>query len=138
MQRNDDPKPPKNEFYIQTVTLNGKLCSNQTGWFPVTSSTGNKYVMVVYNHESNEIITDTLKKKAVDEQLNNIAKFHTFLREHGIPKINVMDNECPEVFKAYLRNNKSELQLFPKKLHRTNTSEKAIGIFKDHFISGFC
>ena len=47
-----------------------------------------------------------------------------------------MDNECFEVVKACLSNNKAELQLVPLHMHRTNTAENSIGIFKDHFILG--
>ena len=93
--------------------------------------------MVVYNHDSNAITADPLKTKATDEQLNNISKFHTFLRKSEIfPKIHVMDNDCPGVVKVCIRNNKAELQLIPPNIHWTNSAEKVIGIFKDHFISG--
>ena len=40
-----------NEFYLKTVDLTSKLYSDQTGRFPVTSSRGNKYVMIVYDHD---------------------------------------------------------------------------------------
>ena len=52
------------------------------------------------------------------------------------PKIHVMDSECFGVVKSCLSNNKAGLQLVPLHMHRTNTAENAIGIFKDHFISG--
>ena len=71
----------KNEIYINTVMLNGKVCSNQTGRFPVALSIRNKYAMVVYYHESNAILAEPLKTKYVDKQLNTIEKFHTFLLE---------------------------------------------------------
>ena len=59
-----------------------------------------------------------------------------FLRKRGIfPKIHMMDNNCPKVVKAYLRNNKAELQFSPLHMYRTNGTEKSISIFKDHFIS---
>ena len=37
---------------------------------------------------------------------------------------------------SYLKNNNIQLQIVQPNLHRTNAAEKAIGIFKDHFISG--
>ena len=59
-----------------------------------------------------------------------------FLRERGVyPKIHIMDNECSSTVRSYLKCNNIELQLVPPNLHRTNASEKAIGILKDHFTS---
>ena len=52
-----------------------------------------------------------------------MTKFHIFLWERGIsPKIHVMDNECPEVVKEYLRNNKAEIQIVFPHMHRTNAA----------------
>ena len=45
-----------NEFYLKTVDLTSKLYSDQTGWFSVTSSRGNKYIMIIYDHNSNAIL----------------------------------------------------------------------------------
>ena len=35
------------EFYSKIIDPSGKVCSDQTGKFPVTSSKGNKHIMVV-------------------------------------------------------------------------------------------
>jgi hypothetical protein len=40
------------------------------------------------------------------------------------------------ISKTLLRTKNVNLQLVPPNLHRTNAAEKAIGIFKDHFITG--
>ena len=48
-----------------------------------------------------------------------------------------MDNECSENLKHLItETHKCSLQLVPPHDHRTNPAEKAIGTFKDHFISG--
>lgn len=48
-----------------------------------------------------------------------------------------MDNECPNVVKEYLTESKNiELMLVPPCMHRVNAAEKAIDIFKSHFITG--
>ena len=50
------PEVRHHEFCIKTVELSSKIYSDQTGRFPLTSSKGNKYVMVVYDHDSNAIL----------------------------------------------------------------------------------
>ena len=131
------PEVRHHELFIKTVELSGNIYSDQTGRFPLTSSKGNKYVMVVYDHDSNAILAEPLKSRSAEHLLAATAKIHIFLRERGIhPKIHIMDNECSSTVRSYLKNNNIKLHLVPPNLYRTNASEKAIGIFKDHFISG--
>ena len=91
--------------------------------------------MVVYDHNSNAILTKSLKSWSAEHLLAATDKMHIFLRERGVhPKIHIMENECSSTVQSYLKNNNIELQVVPPNLHRTNAEEKAIGIFKDHFI----
>ena len=125
------------EFLIKTVEMSGKIYSEQKGRFPLASIKGNKYVRVVYDHDSNSILADPLKSRSAEQLLAATAKMHIFLRERGIhPKIHMMNNGCSSTVQYYLKNNDIELQLVPPNLNRTNTTEKAIGILKDHLISG--
>ena len=124
------------EFFIKTVELSGKIYSDKTCRFPLTSSKGNRYVMIVYDQDSNAILTETFKSRSAEYLPAATSKMHIFLRERGVhPKIHIMDNECSSTVQYYLNNNNIELQLVPPNLHLTNAAEKAIGIFKDHFIS---
>ena len=126
-----------NEFYLKTADLTSKLCSDQTGRFPVTSRKGNKHVMIVYDHDSNAILARPLKTKSAEEQLKNIQEVHKFLNDRGIhPNIHVMDNECPLVVKEYIIIAKNmQLLLVLPCTHRVNAAEKAIESYKNHFIS---
>ena len=58
-----------NEFYAKIIDLTRKIYSDQTGRFPVQSSRGNKYIMVVYDHDSNVILTKALKSRSAAEHL---------------------------------------------------------------------
>ena len=124
----------ENEYYFKTVELTGKIYSDQTGWFPTTSSKGTKYVMIIYDHDSNAIIARPLKSKSATEQLENIKEVHNYLNARGIhPKLHIMDNECADIVKNYLLHNKKiDLLLVLPHLHRVNTAEKAIDTFKNH------
>ena len=62
----------ENEYYAKKVDLTNKIYSDQTGRFPITSSKGNKYIMIIYDHDSNAIIARPLKTKSALEMLQNI------------------------------------------------------------------
>ena len=48
---------------LQTIELTGKVSTDQTGRFPVTSSSGSKYLMVLYDHDSNAILATPLTSR---------------------------------------------------------------------------
>ena len=50
------PPAQSQQVFVETVKLTGKVSTDQIGRFPVTSSRGSKYLMVLYNHDSNAII----------------------------------------------------------------------------------
>jgi len=137
-QDNTSKQVRQNEYYIKTIDLTGKIYSDQTGRFPVISSKGNKYIMIIYDHDSNAILARPLKTKSGIEQLQNIKEIYHYLNSRGIhPKLHVMDNECPQSVKDYiLHNKKINLLLVPPHMHHVNAAEKAIDSFKNHFIAG--
>ena len=119
------PEVRHHEFFIKTVELSGKIYSDQPGRFPLTSSKGNKYSMVVYDHNSNAILAEPFKSRSSEHLLAATAKTQIFLRERGIhPKIHIVDNKCSQMVRFYLKNNNIELQLVPPNLHLINAAEK--------------
>ena len=40
---------------IKFEELKGMISSDQTGGFPLTSRQGNKYILIIYNYDSNSI-----------------------------------------------------------------------------------
>ena len=133
------PAARDNDYYVKVTDLTGKVSTDQTGCFPITSSRGNKYIMVLYCHDANAILTRPLKTKSALHQLEAIQSLHQFLASRGLsPKLHVLDNECPTIVSDYLRTQRINFQLVPPHIHRTNAAEKAIGTFKDHFVSGLC
>ena len=54
-----------NDVYFKVIELEGKILTDQTGRFPVTSSRGHKYIMVAYHYNSNTIHTEPLKTRKV-------------------------------------------------------------------------
>jgi hypothetical protein len=54
--------------YASTVDA-GQIYTEQTGHFPVFSSRGNKYIMVLYEYDSNGIMADPIKNRTAGEIL---------------------------------------------------------------------
>ena len=56
------------DVYLQVSDMTKKpMYSDQTGRFPITSSTGNKYLMVVCELDGNYIDAEPLTSKATNE-----------------------------------------------------------------------
>jgi hypothetical protein len=127
------------ECYLMPIDVSGKVYTDQTGRFPKFSSKGSKYLMVLYDFDTNAILAEPLKNKTAAEQLRATTVLHNYLQRRGFhPQFHIMDNECPITTKNYLHDSSINFQLVPPHLHRTNAAEKAIGTFKDHFIAGLC
>ena len=55
-----EPTVQTQMFYLQKVKFTGEMSTDQTGRFHITSSRGSKYLMVLYNHDSNAILAEPL------------------------------------------------------------------------------
>ena len=61
-------------FIMTPIAKTGKTFSDQIGRFPVTSNKGNRYVMIMYEYESNDILVEGLKSRTGDELLRAFKK----------------------------------------------------------------
>ena len=52
--------------------------------------------------------------------------------------MHLLGNECSAEFKERMVENKMEYQFVPPRDHRRNVAEKAIHVFKDHFVLVVC
>jgi hypothetical protein len=46
--------------FMKPIAITGQIHSDQTGRFPITSSRGSKFIMVVYDYDSNDILSPNL------------------------------------------------------------------------------
>jgi hypothetical protein len=83
-----------------------KSYSDQTGKFPIQSSRGYNYVMILYDYDSNLILSNPLKTKQASELTKAWTALHTRLQSNGYgPKLHILDNKCSdELKKAYKRD----------------------------------
>ena len=54
----------ENLISIKLVELEQKIHTDQTGRFPVTSSLGNKYVLVLFDADTNAILAEPLRDRS--------------------------------------------------------------------------
>ena len=88
-------------FMIEQLATRGKTFSDQTGRFPVTSSKGNKYIMIMYSYDANAILGEPMKSRTEDEILRAFSQLNSYLADRGFkPKWHRLDNECPKTLKS--------------------------------------
>ena len=134
-----EPNNEKTHALYATIETTGKIYTDQTGRFPVTSSRGNQYVMVLYDYDTNAILTEPLRNRTGGEILRGYKKLHQYLVQRGYnPRTHWLDNEASAALKAYNTNNTIEYQLVPPHNHRRNAAERAIRTWKNHFTAGLC
>ena len=122
-----------------TIDETGKIYTDQTGRFPVRSSNGKQYVLVLYDYDSNAILTEAIKNRTGPELLRAYTKLHQYLVQRGFqPQVHWLDNEASSAMKAYDTTNSIQYQLVPPHMHRRNAAERAIRTWKNHFTAGIC
>jgi hypothetical protein len=115
----------------------GQVYSDQTGAFPVVSSQGAKYTIMVHDYDSNAILVEPLKTRAAQEILRAYKKIHALLLSRGLkPKLQKLDNEASKVLKQFICAADIDYQLAPPGIHRSNAAERAIITWKNHCIAG--
>ena len=88
--------------YLQTVEFTGKLSTDQNGHFPVTSSRGRKYLMVLYYNDSNAILAEPLTSHRKCELIRATHVLHTYLYNRGLtPQYQMLENECHGALKIF-------------------------------------
>jgi hypothetical protein len=114
-----------------------KSYSDQTGKFPVQSSRGYNYVMILYHYDSNAILSKPLKTRQAAELTKAWTALHTRLQLNGYaPNLHILDNECSEDLKNAFQKHQVDFQRVPPHVHRRNSAERAIQTWKNHFCAG--
>eukprot|EP00957_Ditylum_brightwellii_P119507 9118007-Ditylum_brightwellii.AAC.1 len=90
-----------NEHFIALYDLHtiitGKTYADLTGCFPVTSTSGNNYILVLYDYDSNAILAMAMKNRTEGEIIRVYNTLYEHLVGRGLtPKFQVLDNEVPK------------------------------------------
>jgi hypothetical protein len=129
----------KTQFMYAATIDAGQIYTDQTGRFPVVSSKGNKYIIILYDYDSNSILAQPIKYRTAPELLKDFQVMEQELVARGLkPKLMKLDNEASKLLKMYLHQQDITFQLVPPYSHRQNSAERAIRSFKDHLKAGHC
>jgi hypothetical protein len=129
----------KTQFVYAATIDAGKIYTDQTGRFPVVSSKGNKYIMILYDYDSNAILAQPIKDRTSPELLRALQVVEQELVARGLkPILMKLNNEASKLLKTYLYQQNITFKLVPPYSHRRNAAERAIRSFKDHLIAGLC
>lgn len=133
------PNTKTHEIHTRCLEITGKAYSDLTGEFVLPSSRGNKYVLVLYDYDSNHVFATPLKSRTASAILEAHQTILSQLKAAGFyPKLLILDNECPTSLKNYLKSENIDFQLVPPHRHRRNAAERAIRTWKNHFLAILC
>jgi hypothetical protein len=126
--------------YLYATTLEtNQIYSDLTGRFPTTLLSGNKCMIILYDYDSNRILSAPMKNKGDKEMVRAFDLLIKSLILLGLkPLLQCLDNEASLVLRNYLTKQGITYQLAPSQVHRRNNAERAIHTLKNHFISGLC
>ena len=97
------PTSCTNKFYFKTIEYTGQIYAVQKGHFPVTYSHSNKYLMVLYNYDSNAILAEPMKSHSEAKIVRAYSKLHAYLTNRGLkPVLQKIDNKAPEGPKQFM------------------------------------
>ena len=126
-------------IFASCEPITGKVASDPTGRFILPSSSGNTYLLIVYDYDSNMIFAEPMKSRSGPDHLAAYKRIHELLTSRGLrPQLQRLDNEASTQLKQFLSDHQVDFQLVPPHAHRRNSAERAIRVFKNHFIAGLC
>jgi hypothetical protein len=135
----DSPNQRSHHVFAAVTAVTGQISTDITGQFPITSGRGNKYILVLYDYDSNAILAEPMKNRSDNEHLRAYNKLHQFLVDRGFkPLLQKLDNEASNALKQTMRDKDIDFQLVPPHTHRRNAAERAIQTFKNHFVACLC
>ena len=116
--------------------LNGTIATDLCGRFPHMSNRGMKYILILYDYDTNAILAEPMKSREGQEIVRAYDILYTILIEAGVtPILQYLDNEVSSLLIASIKEKKLKYQLASPHDHRLNPAERAVQTFKNHYIA---
>jgi hypothetical protein len=129
----------KCSYIYNAIMETGQIYTDLAGRFPISSISGNKYILILYDYDSNIVLFAPMKNRGYKEMVRAFDVLIQSLIIHGLqPHLRRLDIEASLAFGNYLTKQGIDYQLAAPHIHRRNNSERAIQTFKNHFITGLC
>jgi hypothetical protein len=127
----------KTHLFFAVVLDQGQIYTDLTCSFPARSGKGNTNLMICYSCYANYIRPIAMKSKSGAEWVKAVGVvFDEMTAKVFKPKLQTMYNEASAALKNYFTEKEMNYQLVPPHCHITNSAERAIRTFKEHFKAG--
>ena len=114
-------------FLACTELQDGKVFTDQTGRYPITPSSDNRSVFILYNYDTNFIFAEPLANSSAEQIKIAYSKIYNILTKAGqTPKLAHLDNECPKILKDFFADKTLQHKIVAPHNKRTNAAERAI------------
>ena len=125
------------DVYTKVYDVCNTIFLDQTGQFLTRSKLGNKYIIVMVEIDSNDILLDPIKNHKNAELTRAYRAMMLRMKQAGIiPQKYILDNEVSKASKTIIRDEyKMKLELVPPGCHHRNTAGVDIRNFKTIFLS---
>jgi hypothetical protein len=141
----DDVAPPAADntrmrsIYADCHCTTGMVYTDPTGKCIVPCVSGNQYLLIVYEYDSNYIHAETMIDRTGPVIIAAYQRSIALLQSRGCkPLLQRLDNEATGALQEFRVASDIDLKLAPPHVHRRNAAERAIRTFKNHFIAGLC
>jgi uncharacterized protein YgfB (UPF0149 family) len=115
------------------------IYTDLTGAFPHTKQAGNKYILILYEYDSNSILAEPMRNRSDAEALHVYEKLYNELTDRGLkPQLNILDNEASRAVQRAITKTGARFQLVEPNNYAVNAAERAVQTFKNHFVAGLC
>jgi hypothetical protein len=126
--------------YIYSAVMDtNQIYTNLTARFPTTSLSGNKYILILYDYDSNSVLPVPMKNRGDKDMVRAFDFLIQSLITRGLkPHLQRLDNDASLALRNYITKQGISYQFTPPYIHRRNNAKRAIQTFKNHFIAGLC
>ena len=115
------PHPPPqhqktNHIFAECFPISGLVFTDQPGEFLVPSTNGMKYMMVLYEYDSNSILAEPMRSRSGPEMTRAYEALHGQLTSRGFqPRLQQLDNQASALLTAFLDDKQVDYQHTPRK-----------------------
>ena len=123
-------------FLIDGNDMKQLIAMDLPGRYPVTSARGHKYIMVMYDYDTNYINAVPLKSRKSSELVAAFKFCYDELKERGFTaRVMRLDNEISTELIAAIGELNLDYQIVSPGDHRLNHAERSIQTFKSKLIA---
>jgi len=121
---------------VDTKNMKHTVAMDLPGRYPITSARGHKYIFILYDYDSNYIHGLPIKLQRSCHLVEAFQTCYQILTDNGFAeKIVRLDNEISDTMVKHIQQEQLEYQLASPGDHRVNYAERAIQMYKNHFLS---